>query len=175
MLKTIVIAVLVFVAGILAYAATKPDTFRVQRTTGIKAPPEKIFPLLDDFHRWSVWSPFEKMDPAMKRSFSGAASGKGAVYAWESPGKVGVGGMEITQSSPPSRVVIDLYFKKPFESRNVAVFTLEPKGDMTNVTWSMEGPNPYIAKLMQVFFDAENMVGSDFEKGLADLKAAVEK
>lgn len=175
MLVKISIAVVVLLAALLVYAATKPDTFRVQRATSIKAPPEKIFALINDLQGWSAWSPYEKLDPGMKRSHSGAANGKGAVYAWEGNGKVGAGRMEITQSSPPSKVAIKLDFAKPFEAHNIAEFTLEPKGDSTNVTWAMYGPNLYVSKLMSIFFSMDNMIGKDFETGLANLKTIAEK
>jgi len=175
MFKTVAIAVVVLLAALLVFAATRPDTFRVQRATNIKAPPEKIFPLIADFHSWGSWSPWEKLDPAMKRTHSGAANGKGAVYAWEGSGKVGAGRMEITQSSPPSRVIIKLDFIKPFEGHNIAEFALQAQGDSTNLTWAMHGPNPYIAKVMQIFFSMDSMVGKDFEAGLANMKAIAEK
>lgn len=175
MIKTIGIVVVILIAAVLIFAATKPDSFSVQRATGIKAAPEKIFALLDDFHNWGVWSPWEKMDPNMKRTFNGPANGKGSVYEWEGNSKVGQGRMEITDASAPSQVTIKLDFIKPFEGHNVAEFVLEPKGDSTNVTWTMRGPSPYIAKLMSVFFSMDSMIGKDFEAGLANLKAAAEK
>jgi uncharacterized protein YndB with AHSA1/START domain len=175
MLKTIAIVVVVLVGALLAFAATKPDTFQVQRAASIKAPPEKIFPRINDLHSWGAWSPWEKLDPAMKRTHSGAASGKGAVYEWEGNGEVGAGRMEIVEASPPSAVKIKLDFLKPFEAHNFAEFTLEPKGDTTHVTWAMYGPNNYVSKLMSVFFSMDSMVGKSFETGLANLKAATEK
>jgi uncharacterized protein YndB with AHSA1/START domain len=175
MFKTIAIVVVALIAVLLAYAATKPDTFRVERSASIKAPPEKIFALLNDFHRWDAWSPWEKKDPAMKRTFGAATSGKGAAYAWEGNGDVGQGRMEIAESAPPSRVAIKLDFLKPFETHNLVEFTLEPKGDSTSVTWAMQGPAPYISKLMQVFVNMDSMIGKDFETGLGNLKAIAEK
>jgi uncharacterized protein YndB with AHSA1/START domain len=174
MLKTIGIIIAVLIAGVLILAATRPDTFRVERSTGIKAPPEKIFALINDFDRWSAWSPWEKKDPAMKRTF-GAKSGKGATYAWEGNKDVGQGRMEIADSVPPSRVAIKLDFVKPFEAHNDVVFALEPKGDVTQVRWAMQGHTPYFAKIIHVFIDMDKMVGKDFEAGLASLKAAAEK
>jgi len=168
------IAVLVLVAGVLLFAATKPDVFRVERAASIKAPPEKIFAVINDFGRWSAWSPYEKKDPAMKRTRSGPASGKGAVYAWEGNSEVGAGRMEITDSSAPARVVLNLDFTRPFEAHNVVEFTLEGKGEATKVTWAMRGPVPYLAKIAHVFFDMDKMVGRDFEAGLANLKAISE-
>lgn len=175
MFKTISIVVVVLLAAVLLFAATRPDTFRVQRTTSIKAPPEKIFVLINDFQRWGAWSPYEKLDPAMKRTFSGTASGKGAAYAWEGQGKVGAGRMEILDAPAPSRVTIQLDFIKPFEGHNIAEFTLDGKGDATNVTWAMHGPAPYMSKLMGVFLNLDSMIGKDFEAGLANLKTIAEK
>ena len=162
MFKTVLIVVVVLIAAILVYAATMPDDFRVQRTTSIKASPEKIFALINDLHRWDSWSPWEKMDPAMQRTFSGATAGKGAVYAWQGNSKVGEGRMEIADASPPSRVMIKLDFIKPIEGHNTAEFTLDPKGDSTNVTWSMYGPSAYIAKVIGVFASMDKMIGKEF-------------
>ena len=175
MLKTIALVVVVAIAGILIFAATKPDTFAVQRSTNIKAPPDKIFPLINDFKRWDAWSPWEKKDPAMKRSYGPTTSGKGAHYAWEGNNDVGQGSMDITESVPPSKVALKLDFVKPFEGHNVVDFTLVPKGEMTDVTWSMSGPAPFMSKVMQVFVNMDRMIGKDFEAGLASLKAAAEK
>ena len=175
MFKTIAIVVVVLIAGILAYAATQPDKFRVQRSTSIKAPPEKIFALINDLHSWGSWSPWEKKDPAMKRTFSGAASGKGAAYAWEGNSNVGEGRMEIVDASPPSKVTIKLDFVKPMEGHSTAEFALEPKGDSTNVTWAMYGPNSYLAKVIHIFMSMDKMIGDDFEAGLANLKSVAEK
>src|SRR6266568_3226730 len=158
MFKMIAIVVVALIAAIVVYAATRPDEFRVQRATSIKAPPEKIFALINDFHRWDSWSPWEKMDPAMKRSYSGAATGKGAVYAWQGNSKVGEGRMEIADTSPPSKIAIKLDFLKPIEGHNIAEFTLEPRGDSTNVTWAMYGPSPYIAKVMGIFVSMDKMI-----------------
>jgi len=127
MLKTITIIVVVLIAALLVYAATRPDTFRVKRATNIKAPPEKIFALINDFHSWGSWSAYEQKDPAMKRTYSGAANGEGAVYEWEGDKNVGKGRMEIAETSPPSKVMIKLDFIKPFETHNIAEFTMEPK------------------------------------------------
>lgn len=175
MFKIIAIVIVVLIAALLIYAATKPDTFRVQRSTSIKAPPEKIFALINDFHSWGAWSPYEKKDPAMKRTMSGAANGNGAVYEWEGDKNVGKGRMEITESSPPTKVTLKLDFVKPFETHNIVDFTLEPKGDSTNVTWAMHGPSPYISKIIGIFINMDSMIGKDFETGLANLKTISEK
>ena len=171
----IAVVLVVAIAIVLILAATKPNTFSVQRATTIKAPPEKIFPLINDFHQWGSWSPYEHKDPAMKRSYSGAESGKGAVYAWDGNKNVGSGRMEILDTSAPSKIVIKLDFFTPFEAHNTAEFTLRPQGDAINLTWFMHGPAPFMSKLMQVFMNIDNMVGKDFEVGLADLKRLAEK
>jgi len=174
MIRKIALAVAALVLVVLAYAATRPDSFRVERSASVQAPPEAVYALIDDFHRWEAWSPYERLDPAMEKTFSGAASGRGAVYAWEGR-KSGAGRMEITEASSASRVLIRLDFTRPFRASNTAEFTLEPRGDTTRVTWAMYGPSPYVSKVMGVFFDMDRMIGRDFEAGLADLKAAAER
>ena len=177
MLKTLAIigvVVVVAIAGILLYAATKPDSFRVQRVVLINAPSDKVFPLIDDFKAWPAWSPYEKKDPAMKRSFGAVTAGKGATYAWEGDKNVGQGSMEIVESGP-RKVLIKLDFLKPFEAHNMGEFLLEPKGDSTAVTWAIYGPSPYMSKVVGTFMNIDDMIGRDFEKGLADLKAVAEK
>jgi uncharacterized protein YndB with AHSA1/START domain len=171
----IVVAILVVaVAALLVIAALKPDAFRIQRSATIKASPDKIFPHINDFHKWPAWSPWEKMDPALKRTHSGAANGQGAVYEWEGNKQVGKGRMEITESSPPSKIVIKLDFLKPFEAHNTAEFTFQSQSDSTNVTWTMHGRQPFLIKVMSLFFSMDKMVGKDFESGLANLKALAE-
>jgi uncharacterized protein YndB with AHSA1/START domain len=174
-IKIIFALLVVAVVGILGLALTKPDDFRVQRSTSIKAPPEKVFAILNDFHNWPQWSPWEHKDPAMKRSYSGPVSGKGAAYAWEGDKNVGHGSMEIVESSPPSKIMLKLDFLKPFEAHNLVDFTIVRSGDSTNVDWAMYGPSPFISKVMTVFMSMDKMVGKDFETGLANLKAAAEK
>ena len=178
MFETIVIVGVVLaiaIAVVLILAATKPDTFSVQRGATMKAPPEKIFSLINDFHQWGKWSPWENRDPAMTRSFSGAESGQGAVYAWEGNKNVGSGRMEILDAATPSKIIIKLDFLKPFEAHNTAEFTMLPQGDATSVNWVMHGPAPFLSKTMQVFMNMDKMIGKDFEAGLANLKGLVEK
>ena len=172
--KIVLIVVVVAVAGVLLFATTKPDSFRVQRSASIKAPPEKIAAVLSDFRGWEAWSPWEKMDPAMKRTYSGEPKGKGARYAWAGNSEVGVGSMTITDAQP-SRVALDLDFVKPFEGHNKVVFTLAPQGDATEVNWAMQGPMPYVSKLISVFCDMDGMIGKEFENGLVNLKTLTEK
>ncbi len=175
MLKIVILVVVVLVIGVLVIASMRPDDFSVQRTVSIQAPPEKIFAMVDDFRQWPAWSPWEKLDPAMKRTLSGAPSGVGAVYAWDGSGKVGAGRMEIKEATAPSKIGIQLDFIKPFEGHNIADFTLAPSGQATEVTWRMHGPSPFVSKLMGLFFNMDAMIGKDFEAGLANLKAAAEK
>jgi hypothetical protein len=142
MSKIIVTGLIVVVAAILIMLATRPDTFRVERSIRVSAPPEKIFHYVNDFHQWGVWSPYERLDPSMKRSYDGTPSGKGAVYEWD--------------------------------GHNRAAFDFQPVGSGTRVTWSMDGPSPYIAKVMGLFFNMDRLIGGDFETGLANLKAVSE-
>jgi uncharacterized protein YndB with AHSA1/START domain len=175
MLKIILAVIAVFVIGVLALAASKPDAFRVQRSIDIKAPPEKVFALLNDFHLWSGWSPWENIDPAMQRTFSGLPSGKGSVYEWKGDNKVGQGRMEIIETTQPSKILIKLDFLKPFEAHNTAEYTLETRGDTIRVTWAMFGSSPFVMKIIHIFISMDSMVGKDFETGLANLKALAEK
>jgi uncharacterized protein YndB with AHSA1/START domain len=172
-LKILLIAVLI-VGAILVYAAAKPSTFRIGRSIEIHAPPEKIFPLINDFHNWSQWAPQDREDPTTRRTYSGAASGVGAEAEWTSKGQAGSGRMSITESVPPSVVTIDAHWVKPFAARNVNEFRLEPVGDSTKVSWTMQGPNLYVMKLMSVFVNMDRMMGRHFESGLKNLKAAAE-
>ena len=175
MFKIAVIVVVALLAGLLGYAATQPDNFSIRRSIVIKAPPEKIYPLISDFHKWGEWSPWEKIDPTMQRSFSGADHGPGAVYGWDGNGRAGAGRMEILPVTTPTSVVIQLDFLRPFKSRNTATFTLQSQGDGTTVDWVMAGPSPFIRKLMGVFFNLDKLVGTDFETGLGNLKRISEQ
>ena len=176
-IAVIAIALAIAIAIVLILAATKPDSFSVQRTAMVRAPAEKIFPLINNFHQWANWSPWEGKDPAMKRTYSGAESGRGAVYAWDGNKNVGSGRMEILDATSPSKIVIKLDFFKPFEGHNTAEFTMLPERDAatTNVIWVMHGPANFMSKVMQVFMNLDNMIGKDFEAGLANLKKLTEK
>lgn len=171
---TIIILVLAIIVAILAYAWTRPDTFAVQRSLTIAATAEKLFPFINDFNQWPVWSPYEGRDPAMTRTMGGPASGKGATYAWAGNKNVGKGRMEILDSRPPSSVLIKLDFEQPFEAHNTAEFTLQPVAGGTNVTWAMHGPAAFMHKLMGVFINMDKMIGRDFEAGLVKLKGIAE-
>jgi len=173
----IVLGVVVLaIAGIAAYAApTQPDTFRVMRSLEMSAPPEKIYSILSDFRRSPEWSPYEKLDSDMKRTYSGAASGKGAVYAWDGDSNAGAGRMEIAEAVPAQSITLRLDFMRPFEASNTVEYRLQPKGSATQVSWDMHGPMPFISKVMCVFVDLDKMIGKDFETGLANLKTLAEK
>ena len=162
------------IAAVLGIAATKPNEFRVRRSKRIETPPDRIIPHLIDFRKWTAWSPWEKLDPNLKRTHSGSASGKGAIYDWEGNGKAGKGRMEITEVSAPNHVTIAIHFIKPFEARNTVEFLLQPNGGGTDVTWSMSGPNPFVMKVMGVFTNMDTMIGKDFEMALTELKAVAE-
>jgi uncharacterized protein YndB with AHSA1/START domain len=169
------IVVAVVVAAVLAFAATKPGTFRVERSRSIKAPPEKIFALINDFHSWSRWAPQDQEDPSMKRTYRGAESGTGALSEWNSSGSAGRGQMSITESVAPRQISVKVDFVKPFEAHNMNVFKLEPEGDSTKVIWIMQGTNLYIMKIMSVFVNMDRMMGKHFEAGLDNLKALAEE
>lgn len=175
MLITVAIAFGALLVALLLFAATRPNSFRVERSVAVQAPPERVFPLINDFHNWSEWSPYEKIDPAMKKTFSGATSGPGAIYQWAGNGKAGEGRMEIIDASAGSQITIDLSFLKPFPAHNTAQFTFAAQGGMTNVTWAVFGPASYMNKLMCVFINMDKMLGKDFAEGLANIKTITEK
>jgi hypothetical protein len=174
MLKTAAIVLVVIVIAILIFAATGPATFHVERSTMIAATPEKISPFVNDFHNWNQWSPWAKLDPNMRVSYSGASSGQGAIYEWEGNSKVGKGRMEIL-AAEPTVTSIKLDFLSPFASHNQANFILQPQGSATRVTWTMDGPNTFASKLMSVFVSMDKMIGKDFDTGLSQLKSAAER
>lgn len=175
MLKKIAIVVVVLLLVVVGLAMTKADTFSLQRETTINAPREKVFALVNDFHQWGKWSAWEKLDPNMKRTFGGPPSGVGSTYAWEGNSDAGAGQMEITSSTPASKVEVKLDFTKPLESHNITEFTFDSTAAGTHVVWNMHGPNPFISKIMSVFVSMDKLVGPDFEKGLASMKTEAEK
>lgn len=167
------VVVAALIVGLLAIAATKPAEFRVKRSARINASPERIFPHINDFHRWVNWSPYESLDPDMHKTMSGAPAGKGAIYEWEGNAKAGKGRMEILDSSL-DRIGIKLDFEKPFKAKNMSEFVLTPNGTSTDVTWSTYGPQPFMSKVMSVFINMDNLIGRDFERGLQNLKSVAE-
>ena len=174
MLQILAIVLGTAVAVILVFAAMQPSRFRVHRSTVIQAPPQRVFPHLVDFRKWQAWSPWEELDPDLRRTYEGEDTGKGAVYRWDGNKQAGAGRMEITEATSPSRVVIALDFTRPFEAHNTTDFDLAGRGDATEVTWAMHGPQPFVFRVMSVFISMDKLVGKDFEKGLAGLKAVAE-
>ena len=174
MLKKVLGVVAGLVLLLVIIIATRPDSFRVERKATINASPEIVFAQINDFHNWANWSPWDKLDPAQKVEFTGAPSGTGAAYSWAGNDKVGTGAMTITDSKSPSRVEIKLEFKTPFEATNQTVFDLKPAGAGTEVVWSMEGKNNFMAKAMSLAMNMDQMVGGDFEKGLEAMKSTAE-
>lgn len=168
------IVIVVAVLALLAVAASRPDHFRIERSATIHASPERIFPFINELHRWQTWSPYEKKDPDMQRHFEGPSSGVGAAYGWSGNKNIGSGRMEISESVPASRVALRLEFFTPFKASNTAQFLLAPQGDATRITWIMQGRSPFMSKLMGLFLNFDTMVGRDFEEGLANLRALTE-
>jgi len=150
------------------------DTYDVERSVTIEAPPARIYDQIANFHNWTNWSPWEDRDPELHRTYSGAESGTGAVYGWSGNRKAGQGRMEITEATAPERVEIDLVFEKPWKARNRTWFTIAPQGSGSRVTWSMTGKNTLMTKVMGIFKTMDKFLGPDFEKGLAQLKATTE-
>ena len=174
-MMTLIIIVLAVLIGFYLYAKDRPDTFRLERSIVVGASPEKVFSLVNDFHSWAGWSPWEKLDPNMKRSYTGTPSGLGTKYAWEGKGQAGSGSMEITASVPSSSIAIDLNFLKPFKARNLTEFIFTPKDGGTEVLWAMSGSLNFMMKVMHIFMNMDKVVGKDFEQGLANLKQLAEQ
>jgi hypothetical protein len=178
MLKKILISIAAIIAGIIialvGIVAIQPSEFRVARTATMSAPAPAAFAQVNDFHNWQNWSPWAKRDPAVKNTYEGPSAGTGAVFKWAGNNEVGEGRMEITESRPSDLIRISLQFLKPFAATNTAEFTFKPEGDLTVVTWSMAGKNNFMAKAIHLLIDMDKMVGGDFEKGLASMKAIVE-
>jgi uncharacterized protein YndB with AHSA1/START domain len=171
-----ILLALAFIALIFIIVITgRPDEFTVTRAISIAAPPEKIFPHVNDLHQWQAWSPWAKLDPNAKNTFSGADAGAGAVMAWDGSKKVGTGRMTITESQPSGLIRFRLDFQKPMQSTNTAEFTFRPEGHQTVVTWSMAGKSCFMSKVFGLFVDFNKMCGCQFEKGLANLKSVTEK
>ena len=171
----VLLIIIVIIAAFLIYGALQSADFSVTRDADFNATPAKVFENINDFHKWAAWSPWEKMDPNLQRSFSGAASGVGSKYAWVGNKKVGEGNMEITHSEASQRMQLDLHFLKPFKADNVTEFTLTPKGNQTNLKWEMRGHRPFMFRVMGMFLSMDKIVGGDFEKGLNNLRGIVEK
>jgi hypothetical protein len=174
MFVTIAIVLGVLLLGLLAFAATRPNTFQVSRSQSMQAAPERIYALIEDYHNWAQWSPYEKLDPTMKKTFSGASKGKGAIYQWAGNSKAGEGRMEIIDAATPTLVKIKLDFLRPFVGHNTSEFRLSARGGSTEVSWVMYGPQAFPFKLMSIFFSMDKVLGKDFETGLSNLKSLAE-
>ena len=175
MLKKIGLGVLVVIAVLVVVIATRPAAFSIERNATIAASPEVVFSFLDDFHQWSKWSPWDKRDPNMRRTYEGAPSGVGAMYSWEGNSQVGEGRMTLTESQPNERVRIKLDFIKPFTATNEVDLTIKPAAGAVVVAWVMRGNNNFMAKAFSMVMDMDKMVGKDFEAGLGQLKQASEE
>jgi len=173
MIESIIVAVVALVLAFLLLVSTRPGTLHVERSVSIAAPAAGIFPLLNDFRQWTRWTPYDK-DPAMQKTYSGSESGEGAHYAWSGNKSVGQGEITIVESRAPGRLLMDLHMIRPFEARNVASFTLNPEGQATRVTWALDAPQNFMAKLASLFMNMDRMIGQDFEIGLANLKRVFE-
>lgn len=177
MIKTICLILAVAAVGLLIFAATKPDTFEIRRTILVEAPPEKVYAVLEDFDRAKEWSPYEQKDPNLKRERSGPAKGKGAIYRFQGNKDAGTGTIEVIDAVPPNRVTLRLDMTEPMAVSNRVDYIVAPAAgaSQSRVTWAMSGAMPYIAKVFSIFLDMDKIVGKDFEQGLANLKAVVEK
>lgn len=174
MLKIVFIALAVIIVVFIIVVALQPKEFRVARSGKMSAPPGAVFAEVNDFHKWAAWNPWGKIDPAMKQTYEGVPSGVGAIYTWTGNNEVGEGRMTIIESRPSELIRIKLEFFKPFAATNSAEFTFKPEGGQTVVTWSMTGEKNFMAKAVHLFMSMEKMIGGQFEKGLADMKAIVE-
>ena len=173
LIKTL-IALAGIAVGVVVVVASRPNQFHVARTARIAAKPPAVFAQVNDFHQWDGWNPWAKLDPAMKQSYAGAPAGVGAVYTWAGNSHVGEGRMTVTESRPSELIRIKMEFLKPFANTSTAEFTFRPEGDHTVVTWSMEGTNNFMAKAIHLVMNMDRMIGGQFEKGLAQMKAVAE-
>jgi uncharacterized protein YndB with AHSA1/START domain len=171
--KKILIGLLLLIIVFVIVVAIQPADFRIARSKKINAPPAAVFPHVNDFHKWNEWSPWAKLDPAMKTTYEGAPEGEGAIYRWKGNGDVGEGVMTITESRPNELIKLNLEFVQPFAASNLAEFKFQPDGNQTEVTWSMTGKKNFMMKAVHLFMNMDKLVGGDFEKGLSQLDAAV--
>ncbi len=174
MWNIILVAIAAIVVVFVILAALQPAEFHVARSATIAAPPEAVFPHVNDFHKWEAWNPWGKIDPAMTQIYEGAAAGIGAIYSWAGNAKAGAGRMTLTESRPHELIRFKLEFFKPMAGTSTAEFTFKPEGNQTTVTWNMTGRNHFIARAMCLFMNMDKMIGGQFEKGLAQMKAVAE-
>jgi hypothetical protein len=174
MLRKVLLVFGVLVVVLAVIIATRPSTYRVERSTRIAAPPDIVFGLVNDLHAWDRWSPWAKLDPSMKTTYGGPPVGEGATYAWTGNDKVGEGNLRITESRPAQKVGIRLEFIKPMHGQSQTDFTFKPEGGGTQVSWAMSGTNDFVGKAFSLFADMDAMIGKDFEKGLASMRTEAE-
>jgi hypothetical protein len=174
MLKKILAVSMVIIFGLFAVIATRPSQFHIARATTIAAPAPVVFAQVNDFHKWEAWNPWGKLDPAVKQGYEGAPAGAGAIYTWSGNSQVGAGRMTIVESHPSDLIRIKLEFLKPIAGTSTAEFTFKPEGDQTAVAWTMDGTNSFLAKAIGLVINMDRMIGGQFEKGLADMKAVAE-
>jgi hypothetical protein len=174
MLKKVSLALAVAVVGFVAVVVSRPSTYRVERSITVAAPVDLPFGLVNDFHRWHFWSPWDALDPKMEKTFDGAYAGPGATYAWSGNDQVGKGKMTILDAKPYDSIHIQLEFLEPWASTNATLFTFQPVAEGIRVTWAMEGHNTFLGKAFSLFLDMDGMIGKDFEKGLASIKTLTE-
>jgi hypothetical protein len=174
MLRKSLIGIGILLAAFVLVVATRPARFHVERSATIAAPPQAVFGRVNDFHAWGTWSPWEKIDPGMQRTFSGPPAGVGSTYAWSGNDEIGAGRMTIEQSEPSRRIAIELEFTRPMAATNHATFTFVPVPEGTKVTWAMDGDNNFVGKAISLFIDMDEMIGSHFERGLVTLKGLAE-
>jgi hypothetical protein len=170
----ILIGLVVVILLLVIVVATRPSSFRVERSVVIAAPPERLFDRVNDLSAWAEWSPYEKKDPHMKRTYGDTTAGVGATYAWAGDKNVGEGKMTIERSDRPLLVGLKLEFFKPFSGTNAATFAFSPDAGGTKVTWRMDGHYNFVSKAVCMVMDMDKMIGTDFEAGLATLKAQAE-
>lgn len=175
MLKKTLVVLAVLLVGFVVVVAMQPSSYRYERSATMAAPPSAVFEQVNDFHKWDAWSPWKALDPAAKTEHSGAPSGKGAVFSWDGNDEMGAGKMTILESRAPEHVQIDLEFFRPFAGKALTAFDLRADGANTHVTWSMAGENDFVCKAFSLFCDMDEMIGKDYDKGLAAIRAIVEK
>ena len=174
MFKKVLLVLAVVVAGFVSVVATRPSTYRVERSITIAAPVEIPFGSVNDFHKWHFWSPWDALDPKMQKTFDGPFAGPGAIYSWSGNDQVGKGKMTILDSKPYESIQIQLEFIEPWASKNTTHFTFQPAAEGVTVRWAMEGNNDFMGKAFSLFMDMDGMIGKDFEKGLATMKSLAE-
>ncbi|MCP5493739.1 MAG: SRPBCC family protein [Leptospiraceae bacterium] len=174
MIKKILIVLGICILIFLGYVTTKPNSYRVERKIEIKTSPEKVFDSVNNLKNWALWSPWDKLDPDMKRIYSGPESGKGAIYEWKGNKDVGSGRMEISESDSPKKIIFQIQFLEPFEDKSITEFLFNENGEFITVTWAMNGNYNFMSKVMCTFISMDNMIGKDFETGLKNLKALLE-